>query len=529
MLCELCLSEHDEDALCSNVSWEPSEEDALTEQTGASSPPEPAPPDMVGQTLGNYRIVRRLGSGGMGTVYLAEQTVIQARVALKVLHPHLARDEGLRARFYAEARAVNLIGHPNLVRIFDICEAPGGLHYFVMEYLEGRSLSQVPRPIESSFLTPLLAQACDALEAAHRAGVVHRDLKPDNLVVLQREGEAPQLKVLDFGVAKARGALPDSHQTVAGMVLGTPAYMAPEQWMGQPVDGRADLYSLGVTGYRLLTGALPFRREQMAERVLSGRSASPVPPHELNPRVPKALSEALLRAMAWRPEERFATAFEFKRALLDMPVAPRPQGPSSTGPALSLLSSTPVSASTFALRPHRAPPVALESSPTPAWVARVRRRSGADTVEVQCTGAEPWRPLHVLRGALSPPLHSARVLPAAGGRGRGVRGRGGAARGPGPGTRLGHASWRGPPVRRSFPSAPRAPPEAPATASGPPQDLGQLRPDARSHERHVLTLGRLPARAPRDGRGAGTCATGSRGRARWTCPCPSRGGAARPP
>ncbi|MFL5345934.1 MAG: protein kinase domain-containing protein [Hyalangium sp.] len=386
MLCELCLSEHDEDALCSNVFWEPLEEDPLTEHHDARPLPELAPPpDMVGQTLGNYRLVRRLGAGGMGTVYLAEQTVIQARVALKVLHPHLSRDESVRARFHAEARTVNLIRHPNLVRIFDICEAPGGLHYLVMEYLEGRSLSQFRRPMEPSFLIPLLAQACEALDAAHRAGVVHRDLKPDNLLVVQREGEAPQLKVLDFGVAKARGMLLDAHQTAVGMVLGTPAYMAPEQWMGKAVDGRADLFSLGVTGYRLLTGQLPFRREQLAERALAGRWVSPVPPHELNPRVPKALSRVLLRTMAWRPEERFATALEFKRALLKVPMAPRALGLSAPDPAPSPPRSTPVSAQTFALRPRRAPPMVPAPAPTTGWVARVRRRNGADTVEVQCT------------------------------------------------------------------------------------------------------------------------------------------------
>lgn len=383
MLCELCLSEHEEDVLCSNVSWELTDVDMAGKPHALPPPSTLGPePDMVGQMLGNYRLVRRLGSGGMGTVYLAEQTVIQARVALKVLHPHLARDESLRARFYAEARAVNLVGHPNLVRIFDISEAAGGIHYFVMEYLEGRPLSQLPRPMEPGLLTHLLAQACDALEAAHRAGVVHRDLKPDNLLVLQREGEAPRLKVLDFGVAKARGMLPHSQQTAVGVVLGTPSYMAPEQWMGEHVDGRADLYALGVTGYRLLTGELPFTRAQLAARVLSQGSTAPVPPHEINPQAPKALSEALLKALAWRPEDRFATALDFKQALLSAQAASRAPDAIPPGQLLAPHTHEPVSAATLSLRRARAQPAL---APPSTWVARVRRRNSQDMVEVRCT------------------------------------------------------------------------------------------------------------------------------------------------
>ncbi|XXF77557.1 serine/threonine-protein kinase [Myxococcaceae bacterium GXIMD 01537] len=394
MHCELCLSEHPQDVVCSNVPWTqvapsarpppPVPTPALASQ---SSPPGEGcePVDLTGQTLGHYRLVRAVGSGGMGTVYLAEQTRIGAKVAVKVMHPHLSRDTSLRARFCAEARAVNLVGHPHLVHIFDINEAPGGLHYLVMEYLEGAPLSKMPRPMEPALLVRLLAQACEALDAAHRGGVVHRDLKPDNLFVVQHEGEPPSLKVLDFGVAKARQGVLDREQTVAGLVLGTPAYMPPEQWAGQPVDGRADIYALGVTAYLLATGRLPFARGQVAELVLSHGPVGPVPSHELNPRVPPALSEVLQRAMARYPEERYATALDFKRALLatTAPDAPRPAG---TEPRLAPRSNTlttPLPILPMELTP--AVPELAGATPPPSWLARVHRRSGAGEVEVRCT------------------------------------------------------------------------------------------------------------------------------------------------
>jgi serine/threonine protein kinase len=397
MRCELCLSKHADDELCGNVYWSQTGQLTAVDHGSRPEPPPPAPVmrltpppvppvDLVGGLLGHYRVIRKLGSGGMGTVYLAEQTRIGARVALKVLHPHLSQDSALRARFYAEARTVNVVGHPNIVRIFDISEAPGGLHYFVMEYLEGEPLSQLPKPLEPQLLVHLFSQACEALEAAHQAGVVHRDLKPDNLFVVRREGQLPSLKVLDFGVAKARGPVQCLELTAAGMVLGTPAYMSPEQWTGQPVDGRADLYALGVTAYLMATGRLPYPRGQVAEMVLSPVMAGPVPPHVINPRVPVALSETILKAMARRPEERFARALDFKHAMLN-----EGQGPARTrsmreNPESSPRGQTPVPMPTVSLRAPRAHvPPRPQTIPSRGWAALVHRRNGVDEVEVQCT------------------------------------------------------------------------------------------------------------------------------------------------
>ncbi|WP_257457523.1 serine/threonine-protein kinase [Archangium lipolyticum] len=399
MHCEHCSSEHpasvpcDQQVTCSGAEF-------ASPARRSVSTGKPPVVDLRGRTLGHYRLTRLLGSGGMGTVYLAEQTLIGARVAVKVLHPNLAQDARLRARFYAEARTVNLIGHPNIVRIFDISESEDGLHYFVMEHLEGQPLSRLPRPMEPGLVAWLLAQACDALEAVHRSGVVHRDLKPDNLLMVERPGERPALKVLDFGVAKA---LRDTgqEQTMAGQVLGTPAYMAPEQWSGQPVDGRSDLYSLGVTGYLLLTGQLPYPRGQLAELVLAPEPLPPLrPPHTLVPSVPEALSQALLRALARSPAERFATALDFKRALLSSvrpTLASRPTPPRAVQVPPLPPTSTPIPAA-----PPRPEP--NDPTPLPTWTARVRRGGGSPgSVVVHCSElsrgglfmccAEPFPPL----------------------------------------------------------------------------------------------------------------------------------------
>ncbi|WP_395843954.1 serine/threonine-protein kinase [Cystobacter fuscus] len=336
----------------------------------------PAPVDLCGRVLGHYRLLEPLGSGGMGTVYLAEQRMGERRVAVKVMHPELARDEALRARFSAEARTVNLIGHPNIVRIFEIDESREGLNYFVMEYLEGTPLSRLPRPMDPSLLAWLLVQACDALEAVHRSGVVHRDLKPDNLLMVERPGEAPVLKVLDFGVAHARHEPLPPLANLSGQVMGTPAYMAPEQWVGKQVDGRADIYSLAVTGYLLATGQLPYPRCQLAELVLAPRPPPPpIAPHELAPAVPEALSRALLRALARDPDARFASAAEFKQALFTaVRTAPRP------APRVPLRPSGRLPIPTFPSRPEPNDP-----TPPPTWTARVHLGSGVNQVVVHCS------------------------------------------------------------------------------------------------------------------------------------------------
>jgi tRNA A-37 threonylcarbamoyl transferase component Bud32 len=271
---------------------------------------------LLGTTLGSFRLVKRIGQGGMGSVYLGEQTLIGSRVAVKVLHEHLATDSSLVARFYAEARAVNLIVHPNIVNIFDMNVVPPRRFYLVMEYLEGESLATVAQgPMAAEVAIPLLTQVCQALTAAHANGVLHRDLKPENVFLCRREGPVPFVKILDFGIAKLFGGDSQAGQTTAGFIVGTPEYMAPEQATGEPLDGRADLYALGVIAYRLATGRLPFTGGGVTGVLLAHRDRPPRPPRELVPAVLPAFSDAILRALAKRPEDRFQTAEEFRSAL----------------------------------------------------------------------------------------------------------------------------------------------------------------------------------------------------------------------
>src|SRR5215468_1165414 len=302
----------------------------------SSTPVTSAPDPLLGTTVGSFRLVRRIGHGGMGSVYLGEQTLIGSKVAVKVLHEHLASDASLVQRFYSEARAVNLIGHPNIVNIFDMNVVPPRRYYLIMEYLEGEPLSSAtPGPMAPERALPILIQVCQALQAAHGRGVVHRDLKPENIFLCRRDGP-PFVKILDFGIAKLFGGEMQEGQTHAGWIVGTPEYMAPEQGAGDTLDGRADLYAMGVIAYRLATGRLPFSGGGVTGILLAHRDTPPVPPREVNPRVSEAWSEAILGALAKRREDRFADADAFRVALeraLTRSAASSASAPAQPGPA----------------------------------------------------------------------------------------------------------------------------------------------------------------------------------------------------
>ncbi len=316
---------------------------------------------LLGTTLGSFRLVKRIGQGGMGTVYLGEQTLIGSRVAVKVLHEHLAGDPSLVARFYAEARAVNLIVHPNIVNIFDMNVVPPRRFYLVMEYLEGESLSTAaPGRMAVAEALPLLIQVCQALTAAHRHGVLHRDLKPENVFLCRREGGVPFVKILDFGIAKLFGGDTQAGLTTAGFIVGTPEYMAPEQATGEALDGRADLYALGVIAYRLATGRLPFSGGGITGVLLAHRDQPPQPPQQLVSGLPPSFCNAILRALSKRPEDRFQSAEEFRLALeavQDMLGGTRAEAPRPTPAPAAPASPTPAgAAATPASSPARAMP-----------------------------------------------------------------------------------------------------------------------------------------------------------------------------
>lgn len=274
---------------------------------------------VVGTTIGSFRISKVLGRGGMGTVYLGEHTVIGSRVAIKILQEKLAAEEGLVARFYAEARAVNLIGHENIVNIFDMNVVPPKQYYFVMEYLDGRQLnSLLTDAVPAAIALPILIQVCDALQAAHDAGVVHRDLKPENIFLLKRNKNENFVKVLDFGLAKLLDRDDLVPDTAAGLIVGTPEFMSPEQTNSQRVDGRSDVYSLGCIAWLMAVGKLPFPDKGLGDLLVAHRTVTPPQPSVLEPDVPQDLSAVIMTAMEKDPEKRFPTARAFGEALEDI-------------------------------------------------------------------------------------------------------------------------------------------------------------------------------------------------------------------
>jgi eukaryotic-like serine/threonine-protein kinase len=258
---------------------------------------------------GRYKVISRVGSGGMAEVYLAEDQLLGRQVAVKLLHHHFAEDQEFVERFRREASSAAGLSHQNIVGIFDRGEWEG-TYYIAMEYVPGRSLKTIVR--EQGALDPALAidivvQVLRGARYAHRRGVVHRDLKPHN-VILDEEGRA---RVTDFGIARA-GA---SDMTLTGSIMGTAQYLSPEQAQGHPVTGASDLYSIGVMLYELLTGSVPFDGETAVAIAYQQVSAQPRPPSELNPALPPGLDAVVLRALAKDPAQRYADADEFIAAL----------------------------------------------------------------------------------------------------------------------------------------------------------------------------------------------------------------------
>ena len=272
---------------------------------------------MIGRSIGNYKIVRVIGEGGMGTVYLAEHPMIGKRVAVKMLRPDLGTDPGLVSRFFQEARAVNEIRHPNIVDISDFGKTEDGIVYLVMELLEGRSLrdrlnAEGALPLDE--VVTICQQVCDALAAAHRVGIVHRDLKPDNIFLLADPSQPGALrsKLFDFGVAKLLGEQDKQvgHKTIAGAVVGTPFYMSPEQALCQEVGAASDIYSMGVVMFEMVTGGVPFNAEQLV-LLLNAILKQPAPPaSQFRPEVPPFLDRLILRCLEKDPGARPQTMEE---------------------------------------------------------------------------------------------------------------------------------------------------------------------------------------------------------------------------
>jgi serine/threonine protein kinase len=265
------------------------------------------------EIAGRYRIDRRLGAGGMSTVFLAEDTVLERPVAVKLLAEHLADDEPFVARFQREARAAARLQHPNIVQVFDSgLDGPSHRHFIVMEFVDGPSCADLLREQKQLDVEEAVAisrDACHGLDYAHRAGVVHRDVKPGNLLISSETGVT---KLADFGIAKAAE---QTRITQVGSVLGTAAYLSPEQAHGDEAGPRSDVYSLGVCAYQMITGRLPHEYGSLTELALKQREEPVVPIGELRPEVSHELDLAVRVALERDPADRYETALGFAHAL----------------------------------------------------------------------------------------------------------------------------------------------------------------------------------------------------------------------
>jgi serine/threonine protein kinase/Flp pilus assembly protein TadD len=277
---------------------------------------------LVGTTLGAYRVEQLLGSGGMGEVYRGTHEVLGRAVAIKTLKPSIAADNKSVERFFAEARAVNLIRHENIVEVTDLVVEPSGRKYLVMELLDGHTLGQLMRdvgPLAPARSVRIAGQIASAIAAAHDQDIIHRDLKPDNVFLIRRAGMSEYVKVLDFGVARLRPDLSGVDATMSGMLIGTPAYMAPEQARGERalIGVGADIYALGVILFHMLTGRLPFGGTSLTEVLVGHQVHEPPPVRSLVTKVPPALAELVARTLAKRPQERPATMRQLRRELFE--------------------------------------------------------------------------------------------------------------------------------------------------------------------------------------------------------------------
>src|SRR2546423_14682357 len=304
---------------------------------------------LVGQTLaGKYLIEKLIKRGGMGAVYLGKHVLMDKTVAIKVLHPSLALDDDVVARFSREAKAASRISHPHAVSVTDFGESENGVVFLVMEYLDGRTLKEIIRsegPLALDRIVEIVRQVAGALDAAHQQGVIHRDLKSDNIMLSRNDG-GEWAKVLDFGIAKIQQphGVPDPDITAANLVVGTPQYMSPEQCsQSGPIDARSDIYSFGIIVYEMLAGRVPFTGE--SPTVIMMKQVQDPPPSilEARPELAPGVAQVISKALAKQPADRFQSASELSAALTD---AARATESSQLTAAPATIPNTPVAAIT---------------------------------------------------------------------------------------------------------------------------------------------------------------------------------------
>jgi len=308
----------------------------------AASPTAPAPrpqaparaleraSTLMGQLLdARYQVVRKLGEGGMSYVYLAREVRTGEEVAIKVLAPKLATDKSSVERLRREAGVAQRLDHPNVCRIFRLGESEDGLIYLVMPFLKGQLLSDREvqgGPMDVATGVDILRQVCAGLHHAHELQIVHRDLKPENVMLVAEGSKGERAVVMDFGLAKQRRADAALQKlTATGIILGTPEFMSPEQIRGKPLDGRSDIYALGIVAFEMFSGKLPFEGRNAQDMMIARLRGQPMALRQLRPDAPAWLEKALARAMEASPDARYATALEFAAAL---------EAPSSSGGVL---------------------------------------------------------------------------------------------------------------------------------------------------------------------------------------------------
>jgi serine/threonine-protein kinase len=341
---------------------------------------------------GRYEVLEVLGEGGMGRVYKVRHVALQRAFALKALRRDLARDEDLGERFIHEAKATASVKHPNVVQITDFGRLPGGIPYFVMELLSGHTLGEVIKaggPVPAGRAVRIIRQVAGALGAAHEAGVVHRDLKPDNVFLVGGSAsepadrgraramlsDSPDLRVVDFGAAKIIGS---SRMTKTGIVFGTPHYMSPEQASGGPVDHRADIYALGIIMYEMFTGRVPFEADTYMGVLTQHMFVQPLPPSQVSDAAKElgALEQITLICLEKKPEDRFASMHDLVEAL-DRVVRVRDGGALEIAARLEMLPNKAPASVRYRMADELEPPtleemrVAIDSMPpskrSPPW------------------------------------------------------------------------------------------------------------------------------------------------------------------
>ena len=308
---------------------------------------------MIGNVVGSYKITEKIGEGGMGAVFKGIDMMLEREVAIKMLRPELASQPEIVERFRSEAVTLAKLNHPNIATLFSFLRQ-GEDFFMVMEFVRGQTLDNLVRrygAMPSDKALALFCQALEGIDHAHRMGIIHRDIKPANMMLT----ENGTLKVMDFGIARVLGT---SRMTRQGNIVGTIAYMSPEQVRGQETDARSDIYSLGILLYEMLTGRVPFASDSEYDLMRMQIESAPQPPRVFSAQIPPSVERAIMRALAKRPDARFQGASEFRQSLL---------GPTATGAPVVSPQPTPVVSSTAVTQPmHRNAPqetrLATESS-----------------------------------------------------------------------------------------------------------------------------------------------------------------------